>query len=555
VVVRTGNRVFVTPAKAPNAIRVAATIGGLTWNGAGPASLGVTPAAIGQRSFSPNGDHSKDAIRIDWTNARPLDRLVLRVYRANGTLVGEVPVRQLGAGRRTTTWNGIVAGRRVPNGRYLVTLVGRIGRTTLYNPSAAFQAASLALHGVTVDTVAPTVRSASITSGLLSPNGDGIRESVIVSLVTTGATAWAFGVAPVVGSGVGAPVLIRSGGGGTANVTWTGRTSSGVVVPDGMYRLQAVAADPAGNRVSRTWTVRVDRTPPAIVPAAPPAFSPNGDGVADTARLTWTSAEPVTGTAAVYHGSKLIRSWKIATAAVSGAVTWPGTDAAGRRVADGTYSFRVSGRDLAGNAAARATPVRVDRTLGSVGWASAAFYPNDGDALAATARMSFRLARTATVSAGVYWRTTLVRTIWTGRSLGAGAHTWTWNGRNDAGAFTGPGTYTLRVTARSGIGTTVLTRDILVDAYAVSLSSASVRAGQTLSITVIPTEAPAGAPAVTFKQPGRPAVRRTATASGGGRYRVSFVVARGSAGTGTVTITGRDSRGGTDTTSRSVAVR
>ena len=171
------------------------------------------------------------------------------------------------------------------------------------------------------------------------------------------------------------------------------------------------------------------------------------------------------------------------------------------------------------------------------------------------ARLVPRAIAGATVSAGVYWRTTLVRTIWTGRSLGAGAHTWTWNGRNDAGAFTGPGTYTLRVTARSGIGTTVLTRDILVDAYAVSLSSASVRAGQTLSITVIPTEAPAGAPAVTFKQPGRPAVRRTATASGGGRYRVSFVVARGSAGTGTVTITGRDSRGGTDTTSRSVAVR
>jgi hypothetical protein len=101
----------------------------------------------------------------------------------------------------------------------------------------------------------------------------------------------------------------------------------------------------------------------------------------------------------------------------------------------------------------------------------------------------------------------------------------------------------------------VLTRDILVDAYAVSLSSASVRAGQTLTVTLISTEPLAAAPTVTFKQPGRAAVRRTATAIGGGRYRAAFVVARGSAGTATVTVSGRDSRGGTNTTSRPVAVR
>jgi flagellar hook assembly protein FlgD len=327
--------------------------------GTGRSSLGVTAAAVGQRSFLPNGDRSKDAIRIDWTNARTLDRLVLRVYRANGTLVGEVPVRQLAAGHRTTTWNGIVGGRRVPNGRYLVTLVGRAGGTTLYNPAFGFQAASLALHGVTVDTVAPTVRSASITSGLLSLNGDGTLNRRSPSS-PPGRLGWAFGVAPVSGSRVGTPVLIRSGGGGTANITWTGRTSAGAVVPDGTYRVQAVAADAAGNRVSRTWTVRVDRTPPAIVPVAPPAFSPNGDGVADTARLAWASAEPLTGTAAVYHGSRLVRSWRIAKAAASGAASWAGTDAAGRRVADGMYTFRVTGRDAAGNAP-RTCAGRVDR--------------------------------------------------------------------------------------------------------------------------------------------------------------------------------------------------
>jgi hypothetical protein len=236
-------------------------------------------------------------------------------------------------------------------------------------------------------------------------------------------------------------------------------------------------------------------------------------------------------------------------------VTWTGTDAAGRRVADGTYTFRVSGRDAAGNPATKTAPLILDRTLGGLRWSVPAFYPNDGDALAPSAKLAFSTTRTAVVTAGIYSGTTLVRSIWTNRRIGAGAHAWTWNGRHQNGTFVGPGTYTLRVIARSGIGTTVLTRDILVDAYAVSLSAASVKAGQTLTITMTSTEPLAAAPTVTFKQPGRAAVKRTATALGGGRYRVAFVVGKGSAGTAVVTISGRDSRGGTNTTSRPVAVR
>jgi flagellar hook assembly protein FlgD len=361
-------------------------------------------------------------------------------------------------------------------------------------------------------------------------------------------------VAPVTGNRVGAPILIRSGGGGSGGLTWSGRTSAGLLVPDGMYRVQAIAADAAGNRVSRTWTVRVDRTPPAIAPTAPATFSPNADGVGDTARLSWTSSEPITGRASIVRGSKVVRSWPIAAKA-AGAVTWTGTDAAGRRVADGTYTFRVSGRDAAGNPTTRTAAVVVDRTLASLRWSVPAFYPNDSDTLAPSAKLSFSQSRTAVASAAIYWRTTLVRTIWTNRTLGAGVHSWAWNGRNNAGALTGTGMYTLRVTARSGIGTTVQTRDILVDAYAVALSSSAVRAGQTLTVTFTSTEPLAGAPSVSFKQPGRAAVKRTATALGGGRYRVAFVVAKGSAGTAVVTITGRDSRGGTNTTSRPVAVR
>ena len=58
---------------------------------------------------------------------------------------------------------------------------------------------------------------------------------------------------------------------------------------------------------------------------------------------------------------------------------------------------------------------------------------------------------------------------------------------------------------------------------------------------------------MTFKQPGRAAVTRTATALGGRRYRVTFVVAKGSAGTAILTITGRDTSGGLNCASARVA--
>ena len=89
-----------------------------------------------------------------------------------------------------------------------------------------------------------------------------------------------------------------------------------------------------------------------------------------------------------------------------------------------------------------------------------------------------------------------------------------------------------------------MARTVLVDAFAVTLSATSVRAGQTLTVTSTSTEALRAAPTVSFTQPGRAAVTRTAISLGVGRYRVTFTVATGAAGTATIRIAGRDTAGG-----------
>jgi hypothetical protein len=117
-----------------------------------------------------------------------------------------------------------------------------------------------------------------------------------------------------------------------------------------------------------------------------------------------------------------------------------------------------------------------------------------------------------------------------------------------------PGRYTIYVGARTTLGTSVLTRTVLVDAFSVALSATTIRSGQTLTVILTTAEPLRSRPTVSFGQTGRAAVAKTATSLGGGRYRVSFVVAPG-AGPAVIRITGRDASGGTNTTSATVTVQ
>ena len=315
------------------------------------------------------------------------------------------------------------------------------------------------------------------------------------------------------------------------------------------------AMDRAANSGSRSWLVRVDDTPAAMTSnAAPVLFSPNGDGATDSTRLAWSSTERISGSARVYHGTTVIRSWAIVNAA-AGAIRWLGTDSSSRSVADGTYSFRLTGRDAAGNRTVRSTSVVVDRTLSTLRWSRSAFFAQDGDAIAPTARLTFSLKRSAAVTVRIFSGSTLIRTVWTNRTLAVGAHGWTWNGRDAAGAVVPLGTYQVQVSARSSLGTSVVSRSVLVDAFATTLSSTSLRPGQILTVTFTTTEPLRSNPTTSFTQPGRTGVARTVTALGSGRYRVTFSVAAGAAGTAILRISGRDTAGGLNTITRSITIR
>jgi flagellar hook assembly protein FlgD len=326
-------------------------------------------------------------------------------------------------------------------------------------------------------------------------------------------------------------------------------------VADGSWRLVLRFFDAAGNPAARSFTVRADSTDPQPgVTASPPAFSPNGDGAADTTRLRWTSSEAVTGTLRLSRGSTTIRRWSVSGTA--GAVTWTGRDTAGRTVADGAVTITLTVTDPSGNRAAATKRLVVDRTASFLRARPSAFYPQDGDALARTTSVSFRLSRSATTRLRVLDPAgAVVRTAWSSRAFAAGTHAWTWNGKSSAGAMVPRGRYVLELTATGSLGTTVLHRSIVVDAFVATPSATTVAAGQTLTVRFRPVEPLARAPRATFTQAGRAAAVMTVTRLADGTYRATVRVAAGAPGAARVTISGVDSAGGKNTTVLLVTVR
>ena len=406
----------------------------------------------------------------------------------------------LGTGAQTWDWNGVAGGARVRDGRYVLQLIGKAGSRTFRAPSIRpVTGAQIGAFAVTVDTVRPRITSASASSSLISPNGDDVRESVRLALASSGSTRWALQIASP-----GAGTVGTIGGAGSSFAfTWRGEREGGGRAPDGRYTATLYAIDDAGNRAHRSFGVTLDTTAPAITTAASPGvFSPDGDGALDSTRLSWTAKERATGTIRILKGSTEVRRWSV-TNASSWAKTWDGRNAAGKRVADGRYELRVSLVDAAGNRRTVSRTVVVDRTGGFLRW-SRGFFPQDGDSLAPTAALTWRLARDAKTSLRLYDATgTLVRTVWTGRAQHAGDRKWTWNGRLADGSFAPQGRYEARLTVASSLGTVVLPRAVWASAFAVTPSATKVRPGQTLKVAFTTLEPLASRPTVVV-HPARP---------------------------------------------------
>jgi flagellar hook assembly protein FlgD len=447
-------------------------------------------------------------------------------------------VPDTGAGAQAWDWNGQVGGSRVADGRYMLQLAGTAEGRAYHAPSARpVTAIQVAAYGVLVDTVAPVLTSTSASRSLISPNGDGVKDTVKLSLAASGSTRWTVRIADPGGTAA----RTVDGTGTSGAYTWNGTAGNGSRVADGAWQATLIAWDNAGNSARKTYRVTVDTTAPAVTPSGtPPRQPPDGDGTADDApRLT--SNERVSGTAdlkarpraVVDPGPRLV--W-----AVSGMAATPRQ----RRRRNG-----VPREGPGGNRTVATTPVVVtDR--GALRWSRD--FPA-GRGCASPGRRTWKLGLRRRRRCACTTRRARLRTVgWEGQP--AGSRSWTWDGRLADGTFVPQGRYVAELTATSWLGTTVLRRTVWAAAFAATLSPSTVAPGQKLVIRFRTVEPLATRPVVRFTQPGRDTVKVTVTRLDDGSYRAVFTVQAGAAGAGSVRIDAKDTGGQVNTTTLAIRV-
>ncbi|MDR3336805.1 MAG: gliding motility-associated C-terminal domain-containing protein [Treponema sp.] len=329
------------------------------------------------RSFSPNGDGIKDTIAIipQLQERSGVASYRLDILDAEGTVVRSFEGQNQAPS--SISWNGRNDANTVlPDGTYSARIEVRY--TAGNQPTAASRPFIL-------DTVAPSAEiSAPFT--LFSPNGDGRRDFIPMSVTTDGDDDW---LAVITGR-EGNAIRTWSWKGTAPEINWDGSDEAGNTVADGSYTLTVSSVDEAGNSFRGTIdNIQVDARTPRVF------LTSSGTGIAPKDRAS-AAAIRLGSTLSIKDG---IESWKLELKDESGAVlktfpernnltasppetiNWDGRDDNGV-VREGKYTPILTVSYLKGDiVTAQTQPVQVDVTgpILTFEWEPEYFSPdNDG---------------------------------------------------------------------------------------------------------------------------------------------------------------------------------
>ncbi|MGD0274137.1 MAG: FlgD immunoglobulin-like domain containing protein [Gaiellaceae bacterium] len=141
---------------------------------------------------------------------------------------------------------------------------------------------------------------------------------------------------------------------GRLRVTWNGRDGSGLVAPDGEYRVRVHL--PAERRtIQLPNVIHLDTSPPKItlLSIVPRAISPDEDGRADAAHIEFKLSKG--SRALLFVDGRFVTRARLS----SRKIDWHGKDSHGR-LRLGLHRLTVRALDQAGNLSAPTSPVEVD---------------------------------------------------------------------------------------------------------------------------------------------------------------------------------------------------
>jgi flagellar hook assembly protein FlgD len=408
------------------------------------------------------------------------------------------------------------------------------------------------------DSAAPVVRGLE-PGGPFSPNGDGLGDTTTISGRFTEVVAWTLRVRNAADD----LLFETTGSGSTFETAWDGLVAD-VPAPDGTYTVSVIGVDSWNNTpATATRSLRIDTKAPLLQALTPGSdtiqwFSPNGDGVRDTVSLSATNAETGTLIASVLDADgALVKKWAVGNGSAAQVLTWNGRNTAGAYVPDGIYTTSVVPQDLAGNIGPGVDrTVKVVAALRSVTSSRSIFFPQDGDALARAATLSFVLARPMTVTWTI--RNAAGETVnahLTDAALPAGTHAWKFTGLTTAGTMLPRGRYTSHVTATDGTLTATQTYSFDLNAFRLALSDTTPGRGQSITVTVASAEKLAKRPTLFIYQPGVARWAVLLTKTGTYSYKATIrLKSSGKAGTLALKVKGLDTSGGSQSTTVSYKI-
>lgn len=319
----------------------------------------------------------------------------------------------------------------------------------------------------------------TIKGSPFSPNGDDVKDTLDVLPVMTnssGLVSWK--IDAVAKSGA----TVRSWTGTTTppvDFIFDGTGADGRILADGDYQLQFTAQFNNGQECYISRNFNVDNTAPsALVRTDMNIFSPDGDGHLDTITFTQEASREKNWYGAIYdEAGKVIKSYDFGELPPA-SFTWDGINAGGL-IVDGSYVYKLTSTDMAGNSiTAETAAFSLDTGTTDVLFTASdrAFSPNN-DKIKDVLTLSPQLKSKSVIS---YYEMRIldeegnaVRTISdTKKALPA---SFQWNGTDDAGDRCADGTYTAQLFTRADNGSenTVTTQPFVLDtAYPeVTLSS------------------------------------------------------------------------------------
>jgi flagellar hook assembly protein FlgD len=289
-----------------------------------------------------------------------------------------------------------------------------------------------------------------------------------------------------------------------------------------------------------------------------PVFTPNGDGLSDTIKVSPRLSENAFLDVQVRRDGDVVRRMTVWSLAGKGATTWDGRRDDGAYVGEGQFRIVLTPMDRAGNQGEPAdVRVLVLSSIKSPTAIPALFHARDGDELAQSARLRARLTRPGTVS----WLIrddsgTVVRHGLDGVEMEPGLARFTWDGSDDAGQLVPDGRYTARVRVTRPQGTYAHDVTVRVMPFKLWTKRWILRRGDTAALLFESAEPIKGRPILTVKQRAVPQYEVGVKKLSPTDMKATLRTRRaGKPGPMTIRITGTDSAGGSDTKSFTIRLK